>query len=454
MKRFAGAIVCLLAANAAFGVNITDVRAGAKRDLDGALKRLAELRQQVEKEKLPLVRELNGLERDAREKREEFDRRLRLRDNRDAGLIELRREVEEAETDMGANLGLLRDYVRSWRNGLPNPQKAQLAEPLAKALTIPATTSSAAEDLAAEIRVTRLSLKALQASFGGQVLEGETIVPPEGERKSGTFLTLGPLTFFAEPGGAAGIVEKPQRGDEGDEGHLSPALARNIPAARLLTTPEEIASVVQLALTGNSGSEIILPLDPTLGKALVMETGEPTLLEELGKGGIWIYPILVFAGMSVIIAFFKAIQILRVRTPTRGASLDGSFQGPFEQLRIAAKENMGRKAEILEEILYERIIDAQVRLEKALPLVAVTAATAPLLGLLGTVTGMIEVFDVMAMAGSGNARGMASGVSKATLPTMAGMVAALSGMLFSIQLDRFANDETQRVSDELEIVHQ
>jgi biopolymer transport protein ExbB len=77
-----------------------------------------------------------------------------------------------------------------------------------------------------------------------------------------------------------------------------------------------------------------------------------------------------------------------------------------------------------------------------------------MLGLLGTVTGMIEVFDVMAMAGSGNARGMASGVSKATLPTMAGMVAALSGMLFSIQLDRFANDETQRVSDELEIVHQ
>ena len=76
----------------------------------------------------------------------------------------------------------------------------------------------------------------------------------------------------------------------------------------------------------------------------------------------------------------------------------------------------------------------------------------PMLGLLGTVTGMIEVFDVMA-AGSGNARGMAGGVSKATLPTMAGMVAALSGMLFSIQLRRFARDEAARVADSLEMGH-
>ncbi len=77
---------------------------------------------------------------------------------------------------------------------------------------------------------------------------------------------------------------------------------------------------------------------------------------------------------------------------------------------------------------------------------------APMLGLLGTVTGMIEVFDVMA-GGSGNARGMAAGVSKATLPTMAGMVAAISGMIFSVQLSRFAKDEAERVADSLELDH-
>jgi biopolymer transport protein ExbB len=73
----------------------------------------------------------------------------------------------------------------------------------------------------------------------------------------------------------------------------------------------------------------------------------------------------------------------------------------------------------------------------------------PMLGLLGTVTGMIEVFDVMAIAGSGNTRAMASGVSKATIPTMAGMVAALSGMMLIVQIERFVDHETQRVADRL-----
>ena len=67
---------------------------------------------------------------------------------------------------------------------------------------------------------------------------------------------------------------------------------------------------------------------------------------------------------------------------------------------------------------------------------------------------MIEVFDVMAISGSGNARAMASGVSRATIPTMAGMVAALSGLIFSVQLERFARDEGERVADRLIVVHE
>ena len=96
------------------------------------------------------------------------------------------------------------------------------------------------------------------------------------------------------------------------------------------------------------------------------------------------------------------------------------------------------------------ISEVSAKLTARLGMINTTVALCPMLGLLGTVTGMIEVFDVMA-AGSGNTRGMAGGVSKATLPTMAGMVAALSGMLFSIQLERFAEDEKQRVADHLEL---
>ncbi|MFQ5347037.1 MAG: MotA/TolQ/ExbB proton channel family protein [Rhodothalassiaceae bacterium] len=86
-------------------------------------------------------------------------------------------------------------------------------------------------------------------------------------------------------------------------------------------------------------------------------------------------------------------------------------------------------------------------------LIKTLVATCPLVGLLGTVTGMVSVFDVMAVLGSGNARAMADGVSKATLPTMAGMVAALSGVFMSTWLERKAKRETERLEDSLTMDH-
>ena len=98
-----------------------------------------------------------------------------------------------------------------------------------------------------------------------------------------------------------------------------------------------------------------------------------------------------------------------------------------------------------------RLLVSEVRTElyRGIRIIKTLVAVCPMLGLLGTVTGMIEVFDVMAIAGSGNTRAMASGVSKATIPTMAGMVAALSGMIFILQIERFAIHETERVADHL-----
>jgi len=64
---------------------------------------------------------------------------------------------------------------------------------------------------------------------------------------------------------------------------------------------------------------------------------------------------------------------------------------------------------------------------------------------------MVEVFDVMAITGSGNARAMAGGISKATLPTMAGMVVALSGLFFTSSLERRASRAVEQMEDELEL---
>ena len=91
--------------------------------------------------------------------------------------------------------------------------------------------------------------------------------------------------------------------------------------------------------------------------------------------------------------------------------------------------------------------------ERNLALIKTCVALCPLLGLLGTVTGMIEVFEVMAISGSGNPRSMASGVSKATVPTMAGMVAALSGVAMTAYLENKARREREFIADELIIEH-
>jgi len=100
-----------------------------------------------------------------------------------------------------------------------------------------------------------------------------------------------------------------------------------------------------------------------------------------------------------------------------------------------------------EQIKDKLISQARTEINKYLPFINTCVALAPLFGLLGTVTGMIEVFQVMAFTGGGDARSMAGGVSKATLPTMAGMTTALSGVFATIYLTSARNREERLIKE-------
>jgi biopolymer transport protein ExbB len=95
------------------------------------------------------------------------------------------------------------------------------------------------------------------------------------------------------------------------------------------------------------------------------------------------------------------------------------------------------------------ISQLSLELHRSLPLIKALITVCPLLGLLGTVTGMIRVFDIMAYAGSGNVKAMADGIGLATIPTMAGMVVAISGLFFSANLRRRAELAVDRAADQL-----
>ena len=95
------------------------------------------------------------------------------------------------------------------------------------------------------------------------------------------------------------------------------------------------------------------------------------------------------------------------------------------------------------------ISELDCEMSKNLKSIPVMIALLPMFGLLGTVTGMIQVFDVMASMGSGNARAMANGVSAATIPTMSGMVVALFALPFATRLERIYRVNKKTISEKI-----
>jgi biopolymer transport protein ExbB len=93
------------------------------------------------------------------------------------------------------------------------------------------------------------------------------------------------------------------------------------------------------------------------------------------------------------------------------------------------------------------ISETSLKLNQSLRLINTLIMLCPLLGLIGTVTGMIQVFDVIAVLGTGNARAVASGISMATIPTMAGLVTALSGYYFSARLKHHVSIESLKTAE-------
>jgi biopolymer transport protein ExbB len=99
-------------------------------------------------------------------------------------------------------------------------------------------------------------------------------------------------------------------------------------------------------------------------------------------------------------------------------------------------KNAGESVELVEEVMFESILGAQPKLERFLNVIAVTAATAPLLGLLGTVTGIIKTFKLMEIFGAGDPKPLISGISEALITTEMGLVLAIPALIAHALLSR------------------
>jgi len=166
-----------------------------------------------------------------------------------------------------------------------------------------------------------------------------------------------------------------------------------------------------------------------------------TILAFMDKGGnvLWLIAILVFVMWTLIFErlwFFSFVwkkEVFEVISAWEARPERGSWNAKQVRMRLLS--------EAKEDIMTN------------LPVITTLVALCPLLGLLGTVTGMIEVFNVMAVTGGGDAKSMAGGVERATIPTMAGMVAALSGLFANTYLQRIADREQELLVDQLTSDH-
>jgi biopolymer transport protein ExbB len=158
-------------------------------------------------------------------------------------------------------------------------------------------------------------------------------------------------------------------------------------------------------------------------------------------------------GGDVLYAIFGLIFVLWLMVLERVVYFASSYRGAVNKAVTEWEARSERRSWHAHQVRLDLLSELNQSLTTNMSTIKMLIGLAPLFGLLGTVTGMIEVFDVMAFFGSGSPKAMASGISKATIPTMAGMVGALTGVFAQSLLDRYIKREKIRIEDKLTFDH-
>lgn len=256
------------------------------------------------------------------------------------------------------------------------------------------------------------------------------VVLPEGELADGDVLAVGPVAWFRR-------TEPQQSGLTRKDGDLT--------RVSLLFGGSAHAGLEDL----HSSSAGVVTFDPTLSRALLLAEDDETLWEHLQRGGIWVIPIVLFALFASIAAVAKAVWLYRLPalvpalaervraalgSDTAREALTKQVQGPQSELLGIALANDTREQR--DDRLYAALLAERNRLERWLGAIAMTASVAPLLGLLGTVSGMIATFKAMTLFGAGDPSVVSGGISEALITTELGLVVAIPALLAHALMSR------------------
>ncbi len=409
-----------------------------QKKLEDSLVQLRALREQAAAEKIPLGRKLSELESQLSQVRLEYQQASRLVDTRTLDLTNLQNEIKSRREESAYLSNLLGEYIRNFESRLHIAEIQRYRDALETAKLAAENTGLSEQDIyQAQAKLLEVSLNRLHDALGGTKFDG-TAVDSSGSIHHGTFVLVGPAALFeSDDGRNIGTAEQRL-------GSLEPAV---IPFG----TPADAQTATQFFVR----TQGLFPLDPTLGNAHKIEQTEETLIEHIKKGGPVMYPIFTLAGAALCVGLLKWLSMAFIRNPSqkRIASLlkalsahnqkaaieaAQSIGGPVGEMLLAGAEHLDQPRELVEEVMYEKVLSMRLKLERFLPFIAISASAAPLLGLLGTVTGIINTFKLITVFGSGDVKTLSAGISEALITTEFGLIVAIPSLLIHAFLSRKA----------------
>ncbi len=273
-----------------------------------------------------------------------------------------------------------------------------------------------------------------------------TIVDRQGREVTAHIIRLGDLTALYREGEKVGYL------------NMSPA------SGRLLAADAPGWRVRRNLKQYFDGDTDAVYMDISGGVAIKQLSRKKTLWEQIESGGLLIWPILLVGLVAAVLVLERLFFLGRVSQNTdrlmtqvtklveegkygEAVSKTASRSGrPTSNVLKAGLAQQGQPRDIVESSLAEAILKETPRLERFLPALKVLAAIAPLLGLLGTVTGMINTFHVITVHGTGDPRLMAGGISEALITTQLGLAVAIPILVITALLGRKAS----RIASDME----
>ena len=435
----AGVAFGLLAATVARG----DLQAVAAEKFTERLaaetQRLAEVREKIAAEKIPMAQTLAKEEAAVAALRKEFDAIRRQADAETLEFSSLRNEIRQRETERNYLASLLGEYGRNVETRLHVAElelHRDVFEGSNRAREL--LFEDPAGAFADQLRMMFVSLVRLEELAGGLGFHGRA-GSGEGVLKDGKFLLFGPVAYFASDDGTlVGVAN--QR-----VGSLMPVIETFSERAWEEMTREVVAG----------GAAGMVPFDASLGNARRMEETRDSLKQHFLKGGPIMWPLFALMCVTALVvvsqwlyltfiprpgarALAEVLDAVAGRDEARMAETVKTLRGPAGEMLQAGCAAIGQPRELVEEAMFEKLLGVKSRLTRFIPFIAVAAACAPLIGLLGTVTGIISTFKLITIFGSGDVKVLSAGISEALITTEYALYIAIPAVLMHAFLSRKA----------------